>query len=251
MLTNCINNVSASDCKMLFIKPFPLPFFPLPFPFCLFLQRTKQPTKSTSARQHRLGSVSTTQTSIRCRSSCTTMHLVTGHCASSTSMDRVITTTAVSKMDTRRLSLRDDASRHRRRLEGQHSSKQLTWTSTTTSLIASSTTSYLARSTTDDPTTSLPTVGHPQTRHETPTRHETTYFAQSTPWPRPQRSLWCFAVFKAMNFSAPSIPDVNPTRNNMKKHHKIRSKPNMKPQTQRETTASRSFIRLRPQVPPP
>ena len=28
------------------------------------------------------------------------------------------------------------------------------------------------------------------------------------------------------------------------KHHKIRSKPNMKPQTQRETTASRSFITL-------
>ena len=70
-------------------------------------------------------------------------------------------------------------------------------------------------------------VGHPQTRHETPTRHETTYFAQSTPWLRPQRNLWCFAVFKAMNFDAPSIPDINPTRNNMKKHHKIRSKPNM------------------------
>ena len=93
-------------------------------------------------------------------------------------------------------------------------------------------------------------VGHPQTRHETPTRHETTYFAQSTPWPRLQRNLWCFAVFKAMNFNAPSIPDINPTRNNMHKHHKIRSKPNMKPQTQRETTASRSFIRLGPQIPP-
>ena len=93
-------------------------------------------------------------------------------------------------------------------------------------------------------------VGHPQTRHETPTRHETTYFAQSTPWPRPQRNLWCFAVFKAMNFNAPSIPDINPTRNNMKKHHKTRSKPNMKPQTQRETTAFRSFIRLGPQIHP-
>ena len=67
-------------------------------------------------------------------------------------------------------------------------------------------------------------------------QNETTYFAQSTPWPRPQRNLWCFAVLKAMNFNAPSIPDINPTRNNMKKHHKIRSKPNMKPQTQRETT---------------
>ena len=73
--------------------------------------------------------------------------------------------------------------------------------------------------------------GHPQTRHETPTRHETTYFPQSTPWPRPQRNLWCIAVFKAMNFKTPSIPDINPTRNNMKKYHKIRSKPNMKPQT--------------------
>ena len=93
-------------------------------------------------------------------------------------------------------------------------------------------------------------IGHPQTRHETPTRHETTYFAESTPWPRPQRNLWCFAVFKAMNFNVPSIPDINPTRTNMKKHHKIRSKPNMKPQTQRETTASRSFIRLGPQIPP-
>ena len=93
-------------------------------------------------------------------------------------------------------------------------------------------------------------IGHPQTRHETPTRHETTYFAQSTPWPRLQRDLWCFAVFKAMNFNAPSIPDINPTRNNMHKHHKIRSKPNMKLQTQRETTASRSFIRLGPRIPP-
>ena len=93
-------------------------------------------------------------------------------------------------------------------------------------------------------------IGHPQTRHETPIRHETTYFAQSTPWPRPQRNLWCFAVFKAMNFNVPSIPDINPTRNNMNKYHKIRSKPNIKPQTQRETTASRSFIRLGPQIPP-
>ena len=59
-------------------------------------------------------------------------------------------------------------------------------------------------------------LGHPQTRHETPTRHETTYFAQSTPWPRTQRNLWCSAVFKAMNFNAPSITDINPTRNNMK-----------------------------------
>ena len=32
------------------------------------------------------------------------------------------------------------------------------------------------------------------------------------------RSLWCFAVFKGMNFNAPSIPDINPTRNNMKKN---------------------------------
>ena len=58
--------------------------------------------------------------------------------------------------------------------------------------------------------------GHPQTRHETPTRHETTYFGQSTPWPRTQRNLWCSAIFKAMHFNAPSITDINPTRNNMK-----------------------------------
>ena len=55
--------------------------------------------------------------------------------------------------------------------------------------------------------------GHPQTRDETPTRHETTYFAQTMPWPRTQRNLWCSAVFKAINFNAPSI---NPIRNNMK-----------------------------------
>ena len=54
-------------------------------------------------------------------------------------------------------------------------------------------------------------LGHPQTRHETPTRHETTYFAQSTPWPRTQRNLWCSADFKAMNFNAPSITNINPT----------------------------------------
>ena len=50
----------------------------------------------------------------------------------------------------------------------------------------------------------------------TPTRHETTYFAQSTPWLRTQRNLRCSAVFKAMNLNAPSITDINPTRNNMK-----------------------------------
>ena len=113
-------------------------------------KRTKQPTSSTSADQHRLGNVSTTQTSICRRSSCTTVHLVTEHSSSTTSMDRDITTTAVSKMDTRRLSLRDDTSCHRRYLKGQYSDKQLARTSTTTSLIAGSTTSYLARGTSDD-----------------------------------------------------------------------------------------------------
>ena len=65
-------------------------------------------------------------------------------------LDGDITTTAVSKMDTRRLSIRDDTSCHRRYLEGQHSNQQLAWTSTATSFIAGATTSYLARGMTDD-----------------------------------------------------------------------------------------------------
>ena len=44
-----------------------------------------------------MGNVLTTSTSICCRSSCATVHLVTEHCTSSTSMDRDITTTAVSE----------------------------------------------------------------------------------------------------------------------------------------------------------
>ena len=80
--------------------------------------------------------VSTISTSICCRSSCTTVHghLVTEHCTSSTSMDRDITTTAVSKW-IQAVSIRDDTSCHRRYLKGQYSNKQLTWTSTTASLI--------------------------------------------------------------------------------------------------------------------
>ena len=75
-------------------------------------QRTEQPTSSTSTDQHRLGSVQKVETSIRCRRSCTAVHLVTERCTSSTSMERDIATTTVSKMDTRRLSLRDDTSCH-------------------------------------------------------------------------------------------------------------------------------------------
>ena len=55
----------------------------------------------------------TVETSTCCRSSCTTAHLVTEHCRSTTLMDRDITTTAVSKIDTRCLSLRNHASCHR------------------------------------------------------------------------------------------------------------------------------------------
>ena len=80
----------------------------------------------------------------------TTVHLTTGHSTSSTSMDRDITTTAVSKMDTRHLSIRDDTSCHRRCVEGEYSNKQLTWTDTTTSVASGTTTSYLARSTSNN-----------------------------------------------------------------------------------------------------
>ena len=59
------------------------------------------------------GNVPTVETSIRCRSSGTTVHLPTEHCTSTTSMNRDLTTTAVSKVDTRRLCLRDDTSCHR------------------------------------------------------------------------------------------------------------------------------------------
>ena len=45
-------------------------------------QRTEQPVTSTTANQHRLGSVQTIETSIRCRSSCTRIHLTTEHCSS-------------------------------------------------------------------------------------------------------------------------------------------------------------------------
>ena len=91
---------------------------------------------------------------------------------------------------------------------------------------------------------SRPSVGHPQTRHETATRHEITYFAQSTPWLRTQRNLWCSAVFKSNEFQCTKHHRHKPTRNNMKNITRSAPKPNMKPQTQRETTASLSFIRL-------
>ena len=93
-------------------------------------QRTEQPTSETTADQHRLGSVSTVETSIRCKSLSTTVHLTTGPTSSTTSMDRDIATTAVPEMDPGRLSLRDDTSGHRRYLEGQYSNQQLAWTTT-------------------------------------------------------------------------------------------------------------------------
>ena len=56
------------------------------------------------------------------------------------------------------------------------------------------------------------TIGHPQARHETPTRHETTYLL--SPRHGRERRETCSAVFKAMHFNAPSITDINPTQNN-------------------------------------
>ena len=101
----------------------------------------QQPTTSTSANKHRLGDASTTSTSIRCRSSCATVRLTTEHSTSTTSMDRDITATAVSEMDTRLLCLRDDTSGHGRRLESQYSDKQLARTYTATSTTSGLTTS--------------------------------------------------------------------------------------------------------------
>ena len=82
------------------------------------------------------------------RSLCTTVHLVIEQCTSTTSMDRDITTTAVSKLDTRRLGLRNDTSCHRRRHEGQYINQQLAWTHTTTSSTTGATTSYVRPSAT-------------------------------------------------------------------------------------------------------
>ena len=83
------------------------------------------------------------QIAAACRSSCTAVQLVTKHCAFATEMDRDITTT-VSKMDMRRLSIRDDTSCHRRYPQGEYSDKQPPWPGTTTSTTSGSTTSYLA-----------------------------------------------------------------------------------------------------------
>ena len=82
---------------------------------------------------------------------CTTIRLTTRHSTSSASMDRdITTTTTISEMDSRHLSIRDDTSRHQRCVESEYSNKQLTWTDTTTSVASCTTTSYSARSTSND-----------------------------------------------------------------------------------------------------
>ena len=65
-------------------------------------------------------------------------------------MDRDITTTAVSKMDTRHLSLQNDTSCRRRCVEGEYSNKQPQRTDTAALVTSSQASSHLARSTSND-----------------------------------------------------------------------------------------------------
>ena len=53
-----------------------------------------------------------------------------------------------------------------------------------------------------------------------------------------------FCRFQSNEFQCTKHHRHKPNTKQHEKHHKNRSKPNMKPQTQRETTASRSFITL-------
>ena len=56
--------------------------------------------------------------------------------------------------------------------------------------------------------------------------------------------LVVFCRFQSNEFQCTKHNTHKPDTKQHEKHYKIRSKPNMKPQTQRETTASRSFITL-------
>ena len=56
--------------------------------------------------------------------------------------------------------------------------------------------------------------------------------------------LVVFCRFQSNEFQCTKHHKHKPDMKQHEKHHKIRSKPNMKPQTQRETTASWSFISL-------
>ena len=56
--------------------------------------------------------------------------------------------------------------------------------------------------------------------------------------------LVVFCRFQSNEIQCTKHHRHKPATKQHEKHHKIRSKPNMKPQTQRETTASRSFITL-------
>ena len=65
-----------------------------------------------------------------------------------------------------------------------------------------------------------------------------------------QRTLWCSAVFKAMNFNAPSITDINPTRNNVKNITRSALKPtwNHKPNVKQRLLSP--SLDWGPQIPP-